>query len=94
VRTGLDINHEMSLGMWSSQIQSFRIVVNLSSKKSSRIVIVTFENDVLSVKFISKVKLTRPIHLLNWWDRRMRKVNNMSRLNRSSRTRQLRKSIL
>jgi hypothetical protein len=60
VRTGLDINHEMSLGIWSSQIQSFRIVVNLSSKKSSRIVIVAFENNILPVKLIPKVKLTRP----------------------------------
>jgi hypothetical protein len=63
VRTGLDINHEISLGMWSSQIQSFKIVVNLSSKKSSRTVIVTFENDVLSVKFISKVKHAQSICL-------------------------------
>jgi hypothetical protein len=87
VRTGLDINHEMSLGMWSSQIQNFRIVVNLSSRKSSRNVIIAFENNILPVKFIPKMKLTRPVHLFRRRNSRMRKVNDLTRLECSNWTR-------
>jgi hypothetical protein len=62
-RARFDVNYIMRLRVWPSQIHPFRIIVDLSPKKSSRVVIIAFENDVLSVKFITKVKLTRPIRL-------------------------------
>ena len=57
-------DHEMFLGMWSSQILSFGVIVHFNFKKSSGIMIVTFKDGILPVKFISKVKLTGPVHLL------------------------------
>jgi hypothetical protein len=87
LRSRFDVNHEVRLSMWLSQIHPFRIIVDLSPKKSSRIVIIALENDVMSVKFVTKVKLTRPIRLFRWWNRRMRKVNNLPRLNHCSRSR-------
>jgi hypothetical protein len=69
LRSRFNVNHEVRLSMWPSQIHPFRIIVDLSPKKSSRIVIIALENDVLSVKFITKVKLTCPIRLFRWWNR-------------------------
>jgi hypothetical protein len=54
LRARFDVKHKMCLSVWPSQIHFFRIVVDLSPKKSSRVVIIAFENDALSVKFITK----------------------------------------
>jgi hypothetical protein len=60
LKSRFNVNHEVRLSMWPSRIHPFRRIVDLSPKKSSRIVFIALENDVLSVKFITNMILTRP----------------------------------
>jgi hypothetical protein len=49
-----DVNHDLHLSVWPSQIHPFRIIVDLSPKKSSRIVVIALENEVLSVNSLQR----------------------------------------